>query len=110
MGNSKAGVSFVTDAANLLDGCSGSPGPDNNNLTDVYFRPLSGSPIVNERVSRDTAGAEFNRPSLESAVSGDGRLVAFTTGDPDLAVGGPGGGADVFGRNRGVSPGGTTTG
>ena len=42
-------------------------------------------------------------------MSGDGRLVAFTTGSPDLAAGGPGAGADVFGRNRGVPPGGTAT-
>jgi Tol biopolymer transport system component len=95
------GVSFVSDASNLLQGCGGSAAPDNNNMTDVYFRILRQSPQVTERVSRDIAGAEFNRPSLESAVSGDGRLVAFTTG-------GPGAGAEVFGRNRGVSPGETT--
>jgi Tol biopolymer transport system component len=107
LANSKAGVSFVTDATNLLMGCPGVPGPDNNNLTDVYFRPLN-APKVNERVSRDTAGAEFNRPSLESAVSGDGRRVAFTTGSFDSATGGPGAGSDVFGRDRSTSPGETT--
>ena len=42
---------------------------EKNNVADVYFRPLSGSPTVNERVSRDTAGGEFYRPSLEAAVS-----------------------------------------
>jgi Tol biopolymer transport system component len=98
LGNSRAGVSFVSDATNLLGGCAGVSAPDNNNVTDVYFRPLSGAPIVNERISRDTAGAEFNRPSLESAVSSDGRLVAFTTGGSPA-------GSDVFGRNRSTSPG-----
>jgi Tol biopolymer transport system component len=105
LANSGAGVSFVTAATNLLDGCPAVPAPDNNNVTDVYFRPLRGAPIVNERISRDPAGAEFNRPSLESALSGDGRLVAFTTGSFDGATGGPGAGSDVFGRNRSTSPG-----
>ncbi|MDQ1506707.1 MAG: hypothetical protein QOD57_4434, partial [Actinomycetota bacterium] len=98
-----AGVSFVSDARNLLQGCGGSAPPENNNVTDVYFRTLRTSPEVTERVSRDPAGAEFNRPSLESAVSGDGRTVAFTTGGPDAASGGPGADADVFGRDRGAS-------
>ena len=47
-------------------------------------------------MSRDVAGAQFTRPSLEAAPSGDGRFVAFSTGSPA---------ADVFGRDRGVSPG-----
>ncbi|HEV7862987.1 MAG TPA: hypothetical protein VGR20_09810, partial [Acidimicrobiia bacterium] len=110
VGNPSAGVSFVSDAGNLLQGsCRESNAPDDtNNTTDVYFRPIRQSPVVNDRVSRDTAGAQFNRPSLESAVSEDGRLVAFTTGSPDAANGGPGAGADVFGRNRGATPGVTT--
>jgi Tol biopolymer transport system component len=105
-GNSKAGVSFVSDADNLLGSCGDDAAPpEKNNVADIYFRPLRGAPTVNERVSRDTAGGEFNKPSLESAVSGNGGFVAFTTGSPDLASGGSGAGADVFGRNRGVSPG-----
>jgi Tol biopolymer transport system component len=100
-----AGVSFVTDASNLLQGCSGAPAPDNNNLPDVYLRPLGPSPIVNERISRDPAGAQFMRPSLESAVSGDGRLVAFAVGGVEASAGGPGAGAEVFGRDRSTTPG-----
>jgi Tol biopolymer transport system component len=97
-GNSTAGVSFVSAADNLLGACGDDAAPpEKNNVADVYFRPLSGSPTVNERVSRDTAGGEFNHPSLEAAVSGNGGFVAFTTGS-----------ADVFGRNRSVSPGETT--
>ncbi|MCA1844643.1 MAG: hypothetical protein LC792_15915, partial [Actinobacteria bacterium] len=100
-GNARAGVTFVTDASNLLDGCSGSPAPkDNNNVTDIYVRPFTGGPIVNERVSRDTAGAEFTRPSLEAAISGDGQFVAFTVGTPGPAGEGPVNDADVFGRDR----------
>ena len=94
-----AGVSFVTDAGNLLQGCPAVPAPDNNNLPDVYFRPLGSAPLVNERVSRDPAGAQFNRPSLSSAVSGDGRLVAFTT------AGRGGAGGEVYGRDRSTTPG-----
>jgi Tol biopolymer transport system component len=107
-GSGGAGVSFVTDASNLLQGCSGAPAPDNNNLPDVYFRPLGPSPIVNERISRDPAGAQFMRSSLESAVSGDGRLVAFTVDGIEATAGGPGAGAEVFGRNRSTTPGTTT--
>jgi Tol biopolymer transport system component len=107
-GSGGAGVSFVTDAENLLQGCAAAPAPDNNNLPDVYFRPLGSAPIVNERVSRDPAGAQFNRPSLESAVSGDGRLVAFTTGAIEASSGGPGAGSEVYGRDRGTNPGTTT--
>src|SRR5688572_7620185 len=107
-GSGGAGVSFVTDASNLLQGCSGAPAPDNNNLPDVYLRPLGPSPIVNERVSRDPAGAQFMRPSLESAVSGDGRLVAFAVDGVEASAGGPGAGAEVFGRDRSTTPGTTT--
>ncbi len=107
-GSGGAGVSFVTDASNLLQGCSGAPAPDNNNLPDVYLRPLGPSPIVNERISRDPAGAQFMRPSLESAVSGDGRLVAFAVGGVEASAGGPGAGAEVYGRDRSTTPGTTT--
>ncbi|HKY74786.1 MAG TPA: hypothetical protein VJS45_01495, partial [Acidimicrobiia bacterium] len=107
-GSGGAGVSFVTDASNLLQGCSGAPAPDNNNLPDVYFRPLGASPIVNERISRDPAGAQFMRSSLESAVSGDGRLVAFAVDGVEASAGGPGAGAEVYGRDRSTTPGTTT--
>ena len=101
-----AGVAFVSDAGNLLDGSCGDPAapPDNNNAADVYFRPLDdGQP--NERISRDTAGAQIMRPSVETAVSSDGRLVAFTVGEPDADTGAPGVGSEVYGRDRGVTPG-----
>jgi Tol biopolymer transport system component len=104
-GSGGAGVSFVTDASNLLQGCSGTPAPDNNNLPDVYLRPLGPTPVVNERISRDPAGAQFNRPSLESAVSADGRLVAFAVDGLESSAGGPGAGAEVFGRDRSTTPG-----
>src|SRR5581483_8950429 len=101
---STAGVAFATDATNLLQGCAGSPAPDNNKLTDVYFRASGGSPVVTERVSVDPNGAEFNRPSREAAVSRDGQTVAFSTGAPDKATGGPGPGAHVFVRHRATTP------
>ena len=108
-GNAAAGVSFSSDASNLLAGCKSPNAPDDHNhVTDVYFRPIRQSPVVNERVSLDTTGAEFNRPSPESAVSGDGRTVAFTNGALDATTGGPGAGAEVFDRDRGSAPGVTT--
>ena len=98
-GGSTAGVAFVSDAGNLLQGCGGSGAPDNNNVSDVYFRPFSGSPIVNERMSVNVDGSEFSRPATEVALAGRGQLVAFTTEGPD------GAGATVFARTRGASPG-----
>jgi Tol biopolymer transport system component len=97
-GNASAGVTFASDAENLVGaGCSQPSEPDDDNhVTDVYFRPLRGAPVQNERMSRDVAGAQFTRPSLEAAPSGDGRFVAFSVGSPA---------ADVFGRDRGASPG-----
>jgi Tol biopolymer transport system component len=102
-----SGVAYISHAGNLLGGC-GDPSapPDNNNEADVYFWPLGGG--QNERISRDTAGAQFPRPSLQAAVSGDGRLVAFATGAADPATGEPGPGSEVFGRDRSVTPGVTT--
>ena len=44
-GNAAAGVSFVSDATNLLTGCkSPSASDDHNNASDVYFRPIRQSP------------------------------------------------------------------
>jgi Tol biopolymer transport system component len=106
LSTTQSGVVFVSDAENLLEGCD-APAPDTNGLSDVYFRNLHLSPEVTERLSRDTDGAQFNRPSLEPAVSADGGLVAFTTGSFDGASGGPDTGSDVFGRNRSPSPGAT---
>ncbi|HVW32831.1 MAG TPA: hypothetical protein VHL53_09865, partial [Acidimicrobiia bacterium] len=97
-GGSTAGVAFVSLASNLLDGCGGGGAPDNNNVSDVYFRPSFGSPIVNERVSLAVDGSEFNRPTTEVALAGRAQLVAFTTATPDAA------GAAVFARSRGASP------
>ena len=110
-GNAAAGVSFVSDASDLLSGnnCKAPSAPaDQNNVSDVYFRPIRQSPPVNERVSLDTTGAEFNRGSVESALSGDGRTVAFTVGTLDPTTGGPGAGAEVYQRDRGSAPGVTT--
>jgi len=100
------GVAFASDATNLLQGCSGSPAPDTNGVTDVYFRAVRGSPAVTERLSVDPNGAEFNRPSLEATISGDGTIAAFSTGVPDPATGNPGPGAEVFARHR-ATPGAT---
>ena len=97
-GTSTEGVSFASDATNLLQGCGGSP--DGNTMTDVFFRTLRQSPETTELVSVDPNGAQFSRPTLEASVSGHGETVAFSTGAPDPATGGPGPGADVFARRR----------
>ena len=48
-GGGGAGVSFVTDAANLLRAARPPRPPTTTNLPDVYFRPLGSAPVVNER-------------------------------------------------------------
>ncbi|HET9769577.1 MAG TPA: hypothetical protein VFS16_01715, partial [Acidimicrobiia bacterium] len=100
----QAGVSFVSEAGNLLGGCN-APAPDDNGVSDVYFRTLNTSPAVTERVSRDPAGAGLTTPSVEAAVSSNGLLVAFTNGGVEGEIGA---GSDVYGRNRGASPAQTT--
>jgi Tol biopolymer transport system component len=61
-------VAFSTAAANVVPG-------DTNGLNDVFVRDMVNSTTV--RVSVGPAGLQGNGTSVHSAISGDGRFVAF---------------------------------
>jgi len=84
-------VSFASWATNFVAG-------DTNKKPDVFVRDLSSG--VMERVSVDSSGAEGNSASIESAISADGRIVAFTSSASNLVAGDSNGYSDVFVHDR----------
>jgi Tol biopolymer transport system component len=83
-------VSFASDATNLVEG-------DTNGATDIFVRDLAAGQTT--RVSVGTGGAQASGISIESAISGDGRFVAFTSLGP-LVADDTNGQFDVFLRDR----------
>ena len=66
-------VAFQSDATNLVPG-------DTNGTTDVFVHDaVTGSTV---RVSLDSSGGELPGISLDPAISGNGRRVAFSYGQP----------------------------
>lgn len=70
-------VAFPSEAANLLAG-------DGNGKSDVFRRSLVGG--VTELVSSATGGGPGNDESIDPAISGDGRVVAFASDADDLTA------------------------
>lgn len=89
-------VAFSSDATNLVPG-------DTNGKRDVFVRNLQTGETV--RVSVATGGGQANGNSREPRISGDGRVIAFTSDATNLVPGDTNGVADVFIHNR--STGGT---
>jgi Tol biopolymer transport system component len=84
-------VAFHSVATNLVPG-------DTGNMTDVFVRDrLTGT---TQRVSVDSAGTEGNGASVEPAISGDGRFVAFYSFATNLVPGDTNGDGDVFVHDR----------
>lgn len=86
-------VSFTSGASDLVVG-------DGNERDDVFVRDLQTQST--QRVSVGIDGGGANNHSVESAISGDGRFVAFGSFAANLAVGGggtPGGMDGVFIRD-----------
>ena len=84
-------VSFASSASNLVPG-------DTNGTHDVFVRDLrSGSTT---RVSVSGRGAQADGQSLGSAISADGRYVAFASGATNLVPGDTNATYDVFVRDR----------
>src|SRR5436190_1064825 len=84
-------IAFVSLATSLVAG-------DTNGATDVFVRDrLTGT---TERVSVASGGTQSNAASLGSALSADGRLVAFQSDATNLVVGDTNGATDVFVRDR----------
>jgi Tol biopolymer transport system component len=84
-------VAFASFADNLV-------AADTNNADDVFVHDrLSG---VTVRVSRNTLGVQGNQHSRDSAISGDGRFVAFGSDASNLVFDDTNQAEDVFVHDR----------
>ena len=66
-------VVFSSDASNWVTG-------DTNGVRDVFVANVRSGAV--SRVSVSSTGAQLKRPSDFAAISGDGKLVSFTTAEP----------------------------
>lgn len=89
-------VAFESVASNLLP-----PGEDTNGRSDVFVHDLATRTTV--RVSVTSDGREARAQSGYSAISPDGRFVAFTSLARNLAPGGSGGVSQFYVRDRDAS-------
>jgi len=84
-------VAFESYATNLVPG-------DTNGSRDVFVRDrLTGT---TSRVSLNSSGAQGNGLSVQSAISADGRYVAYDSDASNLVPGDANGVTDVFVRDR----------
>jgi Tol biopolymer transport system component len=83
-------VSFTSRASNLGEG-------DTNTNEDVYVKDLVTGQLT--LASRSLTGGGGNWDSYWSALSGDGRVVAFNSQATDLAADDPDGNSDVYVRD-----------
>jgi hypothetical protein len=67
---------------------------DTNAAFDVFLKDLQTGQTT--RVSVDSSGAQASGASSFSAISGDGRYVAFRSDAPDLVAGDANGAVDIF--------------
>jgi Tol biopolymer transport system component len=84
-------VAFLSSASNLVPG-------DTNGTYDIFLRDRQTG--TTERVSVDSSGVQGNDGSLDLAISGDGRLVAFRSHASNLVPGDTNGTDDVFVHDR----------
>jgi len=83
-------ICFWTEADDLVSN-------DTNGLRDVFMRDLASHNTV--LVSVNTNGTSGDGPSTDSAISADGRYVAFTSSADDLVTGDTNRVSDVFLRD-----------
>jgi hypothetical protein len=84
-------VVFESLAANLVSG-------DRNAKTDIFLRDLTTGTTT--RVSVSSAGTEGNGDSRASAISADGRYIAFLSHGSNLVSGDTNNKSDIFVRDR----------
>lgn len=77
-------VAFESSASNLVAG-------DTNGVSDVFVWSAIDRAAGAQRVSVGAGGAQANATSNKPSLSGDGRVVAFTSGATNLTVGENGG-------------------
>lgn len=80
-------ISFLSGASNLVAG-------DTNGVRDVFVHDTINGATT--RVSVDSSGAQGNNLSLSSAISEDGRYVAFRSIASNLVTGDTNGEYDIF--------------
>lgn len=83
-------VVFESDANNLVSG-------DTNNATDIFVKDRLTGQVT--RVSVDSSGIEGNNGSGGSAISADGRFVAFSSDATNLVTGDTNSFTDIFLRD-----------
>ncbi|HET6164505.1 MAG TPA: hypothetical protein VFG37_12610, partial [Planctomycetota bacterium] len=86
-------LAFRSFATNLVSN-------DTNGVGDVFLRDRTTG--TTERVSVDASEAEADGESFSAAISGDGRIVAFTSIATNLIAGDTNSFYDVFVRDTGV--------
>ena len=84
-------VTFKSYASNLVV-------QDTNGYADIFLAELAAQTV--ERVSRGDQGQQIFGESVESSVSGDGRLVVFTTSADNVVPNDTNHVTDVFLRDR----------
>ena len=84
-------VTFYSWADNLVGG-------DTNAVEDVFLRDRQTG--ITERISVASDGSQGNLESRSSAISEDGRYVAFSSGANNLVSGDENGSYDIFLRDR----------
>ena len=94
-------VAFRSFASNLVSGdtylCTPPVGPQYN-CEDIFVRDRQAGTTV--RVSVSSAGAQANNGSWDSAISGDGRYVAFASDASNLVAGDTNSVGDIFVHDR----------
>ncbi len=84
-------LAYYSDGSNLVPG-------DTNGTEDIFVRDRTAG--TTERVSLGANGAQANSSSWGSAISADGRFVAFASYASNLVPGDTNGTEDVFVRDR----------
>jgi len=84
-------IAFESGASNLVSG-------DTNNASDIFVRDRQTGQI--NRISIASNGTQGNSASLQPAISGDGRYVAFNSYASNLVSGDANGSDDIFVYDR----------
>jgi len=84
-------VAFSSDASNLVSG-------DTDGVGDIFVHDNQSG--TTERVSVASNGTEANAGSFDMSISGDGRIVVFTSSATNLVSGDTNGKRDIFARDR----------
>ncbi|HUS66822.1 MAG TPA: hypothetical protein VMZ28_19930 [Kofleriaceae bacterium] len=80
-------VVFVSEATNLVDG-------DDNGVADVFVRDRQTGTTA--RVSAPVTGGDADGASVAAVISGDGRVIAFSSAATNLMAGDDNGAIDLF--------------